>query len=182
MVINEAGAARTPVLQHAQEYRGKPVDFRLGNEPETLAIDEKLYAELADVEANPLEEVSLPGMSDGRKKRVVQLAFMLMVQTKNRAIQMITRLSDPVTGTQDLETISGSVGAGEQRSISSDADATAAMFSHGPWTSGNVLYCSTRRRIWTRTGTQSKHQYWYTPTGFRVVEICQTDRDETAEV
>ena len=37
-------------------------------------------------------------MSDARKKRVKQLAFMLMVHTKNRAIQMITRLSDPVNG------------------------------------------------------------------------------------
>ena len=33
--------------------------------------------------------------------------------------------------TRDLETISGRVGAGEQRSISSDADAIAAMSSHG---------------------------------------------------
>ena len=54
MVIDEAGAARTPVPQHAQEYRGRLVDLRIGNEPETLAVDEKLCAELADVEANPL--------------------------------------------------------------------------------------------------------------------------------
>ena len=39
-VIDEAGAARTPVPQYAQEYRGKPVDLRIGNEPETLAVDE----------------------------------------------------------------------------------------------------------------------------------------------
>ena len=43
---------------------------------------------------------------------------------------MITRLSDPVKR-RDLETISGRMGAGEQRSISSDADAIAAMSSHG---------------------------------------------------
>ena len=54
VVIDEAGAARTPVLQYAQEgNRGKPIDFRIGNEPETLAVDEKLCAELADVETNP---------------------------------------------------------------------------------------------------------------------------------
>ena len=53
-VIDEAGAARTPVPQYAQEYRGKPVDLRIGNELETLAVDEKLCAELADVEANQL--------------------------------------------------------------------------------------------------------------------------------
>ena len=44
MVTDEAGAARTPVLQVAQEYRGKLVDLRIGNEPETLAVDEKLHA------------------------------------------------------------------------------------------------------------------------------------------
>ena len=41
MVIDEAGAARTPVPQYAQEYRGKLVDLRLANEPETLAVDDK---------------------------------------------------------------------------------------------------------------------------------------------
>ena len=97
-VIDEARAARTPVLQYAQEYRGKPVDLRIGNELETLAVDEKLCAELADVEANPSGELSLPGMSDVQKKRVEQLAFMLMKHTKNRAIQKITRLSYPVNG------------------------------------------------------------------------------------
>ena len=53
---------RTPVPQNAQEYRRKPVDLRIGNEPETLAVDEKLCAELADVEANPLGELTLPEM------------------------------------------------------------------------------------------------------------------------
>ena len=95
-VIDEAGAARTPVPQNAQEYRGKPVDLRIGNEPETLAVDEKLCAELPDVEANPLGEMSLLGMNDAREKRIEQLAFMM--HTKNRAIQMITRLSDSVNG------------------------------------------------------------------------------------
>ena len=57
MVIDEAEAARTPVPQDAQEYRGKPV-----------AVDEKLHAELADVESHPLGDLSLPGMSDTRKK------------------------------------------------------------------------------------------------------------------
>ena len=84
MVIDEAGAARTPVPQCAQEYRRKPVDLRIGNDLETLAVDEKLCAELADVEANPLGELSLPEMNDARKERVEQLAFMLMMPTKNR--------------------------------------------------------------------------------------------------
>ena len=93
-VIDEAGAARTSVHQ----YRGKPVDLRIGNELETFAVGEKLCAELADVEANPLGDLFLPGMNDARKKRVEQLAFMLTMHTKNRTIQMITKLSDPVNG------------------------------------------------------------------------------------
>ena len=44
------------------------------------------------------ENWSLPEMNDAREKRVEQLAFMLMMHTKNRAIQMITRLSGPVNG------------------------------------------------------------------------------------
>ena len=107
MVIDEAGAAPTPVPQYAQEYRRKPVDLRIGNEPETLAVDEKLCAELVDVEANPLGELSLPGVNDARKKRVKQLAFMLMKHTKNRAVQMITRLSDPVNGLEIWRRILG---------------------------------------------------------------------------
>ena len=83
MVIDKAGAARTPVPQYAQEYRGKPVDLRIGNEPEMLAVDEKLCAELADVEANLLRELFLPSMNDARKKRVKQLAFILMMHAKN---------------------------------------------------------------------------------------------------
>ena len=56
-VIDEAGAARTSV-PNMHGNTGKMVDLRIGNEPETLAVDEKLYAELADVEANPLEKCS----------------------------------------------------------------------------------------------------------------------------
>ena len=83
--------------------------------------------------------------------------------------------------TRDLETITGSVGASEQRSISSDADATAAMSSHGKQRSslgGVGTSCTAVRGAEfghdqsSNTGTQ--------PTGFRVVQICQTDRDETA--
>ena len=116
-VIDEAGAARIPVLQYAQEHNGKPVDLRVGKKPETFAgethewkgcsfkmrqyiaaVDEELYLELVNVEANPLGELFLPGMSNVRKKRTKQLAFMLMMHTKNRAIQMIKRLSDTVSG------------------------------------------------------------------------------------
>ena len=30
--------------KYAQEYRGKLVDLRIGNKPETLAVDEKLLS------------------------------------------------------------------------------------------------------------------------------------------
>ena len=98
--IDAESAARTPV-NPAQDARINLVDLRVGNKPETFAgethewkgwsfkmrqyiaaVEEKLYAELADVEANPLGKLSLPGMSDARKKRVEQLAFMLMMHTK----------------------------------------------------------------------------------------------------
>ena len=51
MVIDEAGAAG------AQEYTGKPVDLRIGNELETLAVDEKLCAELAELEAESVGRI-----------------------------------------------------------------------------------------------------------------------------
>ena len=51
-----------------------------------------------------------------------------------------------------------------------------------PGRSGNVLHGSTRRRIWTRSRTQSKQQYWHTTHRFRVVWICQTERDRVAGV
>ena len=182
MVIDEAGAARTPVPQCAQEYRGKPVDLRIGNEPETLAVDGKLCAELADVEANPLGESSLPEMNDAREKRVEQLAFMLMMHTKNRAIQTITRQRSS-EWTRDLETISGRVGASEQRSISSDAGAIAAMSSHGKQRSslgGVGTSCTAKRGA--EFGQDQSSNTGAQPTGFRVVQIRQTEREETAGV
>ena len=82
---------------------------------------------------------------------------------------MTTRLSDPVNGLEFC-TIPGSVGACEQRSISSDADAIAAMSSHGKRRSslrGVGTSCTAVRGAefghnqCSSTGTQ--------PTGFRVV-------------
>ena len=182
-VIDEARAARTPVPQYAEEYRGKLVDLRIGNKPETLAVDEKIYAEeLVDVEANPLGELSLPGMSDVQKKRANQHAFMLMMHTKNRAIQIITRQRSSERP-RDLGTIFGRVGASEQRSVSSDADAIAAMSSHEKQRSslgGVGTFCTAVRGAQfgnnqsSNTGTQ--------PTRFRVVQICRTERDEAAGV
>ena len=90
------------------------LDLRVGNKPETFAgethewrgwsfkmrqyvaaVDEELYLELVNVEANPLREMPLFGMNEPQKRPVRQLAFMLTMHTKDRALQMITKLSDP---------------------------------------------------------------------------------------
>ena len=81
-------AARTPVTPIAQEARGNLVDLRVGNKAETFtgethewkgwsfdvrqhisAVDEELYVELVDVEANPLRELRMSGMDEPQKKR-----------------------------------------------------------------------------------------------------------------
>ena len=62
------------------------------------AVDEELHVELVDVEANPLRELPLAGMNEPQKKRARQLAFMLTMHTKDRALQIITKLSDPANG------------------------------------------------------------------------------------
>ena len=62
------------------------------------AVDEELYIELVDVDANPLRELPLAGMNEPQKRRPRQLAFMLTMHTKDRALLMITKLSDPANG------------------------------------------------------------------------------------
>ena len=62
------------------------------------AVDEELYLELVNVEANPLRGMPLAGMNEPQKRRARQLAFMLTMHTKDRALQMITKLSDPANG------------------------------------------------------------------------------------
>ena len=56
----------------------------------------------SDIEANPLRKVPLTGMSDPQKRRARQLAFMLMMHTKDRVLQMITKVSDPANGFETL--------------------------------------------------------------------------------
>ena len=115
--IDADRAARTPVAQISLESMGNLVDLRVGNKPETFegqthewkgrsfkmrqyvaAVNEELHIELVDVDANPLRELPLAGMSEPQKRRVRQLAFILTMQTKDRALQMITKLSDPARG------------------------------------------------------------------------------------
>ena len=92
-------------------------DLRVGNKPETFAgeahewkgwsykmrqsfaaVDEELYREFLDVEANPLREMPLAGMNEPQKRRARQLSFMLTMHTKDRALRMITKHSDPANG------------------------------------------------------------------------------------
>ena len=114
--IDAERAARTPV-NPAQDARINLVDLRVGNKPETFAgdthewkgwsfkmrqyiavVDGELYRELVNVEANPLREMPLAGMNEPQKRRARQLAFMLTMHTKDRALQTITKLSDPANG------------------------------------------------------------------------------------
>ena len=114
--IDAERAARTPV-NPAQDARINLVDLRVGNKPETFAgethewkgwsfkmrqyiaaVDEELYLELVIVEADPLREMPFAGVNEPQKRRAWQLAFMLTMHTKDRALQMITKLSDPANG------------------------------------------------------------------------------------
>ena len=62
------------------------------------AVDKELYIELVDADTNPLRELPLAGMNEPQKRRARQLAFMLTMHTKDRALQMITKLRDPANG------------------------------------------------------------------------------------
>ena len=80
------------------------VDLRVGNKPETFAgethewkgwsfkmrqyiaaVDEELYLELVNVEANPLREMPLAGMNEPQKKRARQLACMLTMHMDSKS-------------------------------------------------------------------------------------------------
>ena len=70
-----------------------PGNFRYSGAAASLLLDGGICS-VVEHQQNPLGELSLLGMNDDREKRIEQLAFMM--HTKNRAIQMITRLSDSV--------------------------------------------------------------------------------------
>ena len=146
-------AVRTPV-NPSQDARVSLVDLRVGNKPETFAgethewkgwsfkmrqyiaaVDEELYLELVNVEANPLREMPLACMNESQKRRARQLAFMLTMHTKDRELQMMTKLSDPANGFEIWRRFL-EVGAGTQRTVSSDADAVATVSVCGRQRSG----------------------------------------------
>ena len=95
-------------------------------------------------------------MNEPQKRRTGHLAFILTMHTKNRAIQTITRLSDPVNGLEIWRRFLEVREPVNRGRFSNDADAIAAMTSHEKLRSslGGV-----ERRIWT----QSKQQCWHNP-------------------
>ena len=115
--IDADRASRTPVTPLAQDAIVYLVDLRGENKAETFAgethgwkgwsfkmrqyiaaVDEELYLELVNMEANPLREMPLAGMNEPQERRARQLAVMLTMHTKDRALQMITKLIDPANG------------------------------------------------------------------------------------
>ena len=129
------------------------------------------------MEANPLGELSLLGMSDARKKRAKQLAFMLIVHTKNRAIQMITRLSDSVYGLEIWRRFLEEwepVNRGRYRAMLMQLLQCPLTGMSCTAVRGTELGHAPGHNQSSNTGAQ--------PTGFRVVQICQIDHDESAEV
>ena len=63
-------------------------------------MDEEVHLELVHVESNPLRKMPSARMNEPQKRRTRQLAFVLTMHTKDRALQMITKLSDPANGFQ----------------------------------------------------------------------------------
>ena len=90
------------------------------------AVDEELCLELVNVEANPLREMPLAGMNEPQKRRARQLAFMLTMHTKDRALEMITKLSDPANGFEICRRFLEEWKPA-QRTVPSDADAVGAV-------------------------------------------------------
>ena len=79
------------------------------------------------------------------------------------------------------------MGAGEQRSVSSDADAIAVMSSHGKQRSslgGVGTSCTAVRgtELGYAPGHNESSNTGAQPIGFSLVERCRTERDETARV
>ena len=104
---------------------------------------------------------------------------MLTMHTKDRALEMITKLSDPANGFEIRRRFLGRVGAGAQRTVPSDADAVAAVSIHTegrPWRSGSDSCGSERHRVQTRFGIRSKSQYWHT---FHSIQNGESTLDKT---
>ena len=124
-------------------------------------------------------------MNDAREKRVEQLAFMLMVHTKNRTIQMITRQSDLVNGLEIWRRFREEwepVNRGRYRAMLMQLLQCPLMGSRGQ--ALEECECPVRQyeaqNLDTLQDTTKAATLPHNPQGFRVVQMRQTEHDETA--
>ena len=147
-------AARTPVIPIAQDARVNLVDFRVGDKPKTFAgethewkgwpfkmrqyiaaVDEELYLESVNVEANPLRDTL--GRYERASEETSETACVHVDDAHERSSTSDDHETErSIEWIRNLETISGRVGAGAQRTIPTDADAVVAVSVCGRQRSG----------------------------------------------
>ena len=89
-------------------------------------VDEELYLELVNVEANPLRDMPLVGMNEPQKRRA----------RHKRSSTPDDHETERSSEFRNLETFSGRMGADTQRTVPSDADAVVAVSVYGRQRSG----------------------------------------------
>ena len=137
----------------------KLVDLRVGNKPETFAgethewkgwsfkmrqyiaaVDEELYLELVNVEANQFREMPLADMNEPQKK-TTKTACVHADDAHERSCtpddHETERSSEWIRNL--VETFSGRVGASTQRTVQSDADAISAVSVCGRCVGCNIV-------------------------------------------
>ena len=121
----------------------------------TSDVDEELFTELVDVEANPLRELLMVNMNQPQKTRTRQLAVMLTMHTKDRARQMITKLSDPCNRYEIWRRFLEEWEPSSAKSLQSHADDNPAIhLRKRPWIgSGRVGATRETKRIAERRVT-----------------------------
>ena len=131
----------------------------------TSAVDKELHAELVNVEANPLREMPLAGMNEAQRRRARQLAFMLTMHTKDRALQMITKLSGPANGFEIWRRFLEEWEPAHRvryRAMLMQLLHLLRETEVRPWRNGNDSGDNMKHKVRTRFRTRSKQQYWHT--------------------
>ena len=142
--IDAQRAARTPE-NPAQDARRNLVVLRVGNKPETFAgetherkgwsfkmrqyiaaVDEELYLELVNVEANPLREMPLAIMNEPQKRRARTFCVHADDAHEGSSTSDEHETERPSEWIRNLDVFWKS-GAGTQRTVRSDADAVVAV-------------------------------------------------------
>ena len=125
------------------------------------AVDEKLL-ELVSVEANPLREMPLAGMNEPQKRRARQLAFMLTMHTKDRALQMIAKLGDPTNGFEIWRHVLEEWGPAHRGRYRAMLMQLLQFPFMGDRSQALEDLCDSMwHRVQTRFRTRSKQQYWH---------------------